>query len=158
MIFFFVELKTDENSLRNSENFQPMEIFVDAKPKDFLLIQLPDALPGRLPESEDNDGDVKMKSQESLLGSKTMPTNLCNLNDIEEGMIGKIVRHKSGKTKLLIGDAVYDIEQGLASDFHQSIFSVTTNSEERSSNFYNFGNIKNKMIISPDWKWLFQKL
>lgn len=149
-----------DDNLRRHSSFLTMERLVDAKPKDFMIIQLPDTLPGRLPEKTENEEEkLKMNSAEqSSLNIKSKPLNLCSLNDVEEGVIGKIVRYRSGKTKLLLGESEYNIEHGLSTDFQQSIFTVNTNTEERSANFYNFGSITSKLTVSPDWEWLFTKI
>lgn len=38
---------------------------------------------------------------------------------LQEGPVGKILRYKSGKTKLVLGEARYDIEIGLNTGFLQ---------------------------------------
>lgn len=150
--------RIDDNLKRHSNSFPTMERLVEAK--DFMIIQLPDTLPGRLPENTDNEEEkLQMNSAEqSFLNVKSKPLNLCSLNEVEEGVIGKIVRYKSGRTKLLLGESEYNIEHGLSTDFQQSIFTANTSTEERSANFYNFGSITSKLTVSPDWEWLFTKI
>lgn len=45
--------------------------------------------------------------------------NHCTIRNFEEGLVGKIVRYKSGKTKLVLGEARYDMDLGLNSGFIQ---------------------------------------
>lgn len=35
------------------------------------------------------------------------------MRQLEEGLLGKVVRYKSGKTKLLIGSTRYDVDLGM---------------------------------------------
>jgi DNA-directed RNA polymerase III subunit RPC4 len=83
---------------------------------------------------------------------------LYSLPNVDEGLVGKIVRHRSGKIKFLLGDAVYNIERGVSSEFQQNVVIIDPRIDERSTNIYNLGPIKAKYVCSPDWKWLFEKI
>lgn len=83
---------------------------------------------------------------------------MCTLDHFQEGLIGKIVRYKSGKTKLILGETLYDIDLGLNTEFLQDVVSITTNREERSGSMYGLGQIKSKLNVTPDWEHLFHKL
>jgi DNA-directed RNA polymerase III subunit RPC4 len=119
---------------------------------ELMIFQLPDSLPGRLTEKDDDDSATSEPAQ------KSAKSNLCSLESIDEGLIGKIVRYKSGKTKLILGESIYNVQRGLSSDFNQNVISYDTNEEQRSGTFYNLGPIEAKFTVSPDWNWLFQKL
>jgi DNA-directed RNA polymerase III subunit RPC4 len=109
-----------------------------------MLFQLPDTLPGRAPEAVETDATSK--------------PNLCSLEHLEEGLVGKLVRYRSGKTKLVLGDTVYDVDLGLASDFQQHAVTVNANSAERSASVYSLGPINAKYNVTPDWIHLFHKM
>jgi DNA-directed RNA polymerase III subunit RPC4 len=98
------------------------------------------------------------------------------MQNLQEGNVGKIVRYKSGRTKLILGDAKYDLDLGLNSGFlqvslvkfpahsivhiitiFQEIVSVNANREERSGNMVNLGQIEAKINVIPDWEYLFHK-
>lgn len=83
---------------------------------------------------------------------------LYSLPNVDEGLIGKIIRHRSGRTKFMLGDAVYNIERGVSSEFQQNVVVIDSRVDERSTNIYNLGPIKAKFVLSPDWNWLFQKV
>lgn len=83
---------------------------------------------------------------------------LYSLPNVDEGLIGKVVRFRSGKTKFMLGDSIYNIERGVSSEFQQNVVIIDPSLEERSTNIYNLGPIKTKYVCSPDWKWLFQKV
>lgn len=94
----------------------------------------------------------------SNLQIKSKIPKLYSLPNVDEGLIGKIIRYRSGKTKFLLGDAAYEITRGASSDFISNVVLIESRAEERSTNIYNFGPIKSKFVCSPDWNWLFQKI
>lgn len=128
-----------------------MDKLFDATPNDFMLLQLPDTLPGRAPEPIETDPAASSSS-------KPQNPNLCSLEHLEEGLIGKLVRYKSGKTKLVLGDTYYDVDLGLTSDFTQHAVTVNANSAERSANVVSLGQINAKYNVTPDWVHLFHKM
>lgn len=121
-------------------------------PHQFMLFQLPDTLPGRTPDTESED----VKEQQSSI--KLPNRNLCSLEQFQEGLIGKLVRYKSGKNKLVLGDMVYDLDVGLNPDFQQNAVTINANREERSANMYSLGQIQAKYNVTPDWNHLFHKI
>lgn len=99
------------------------------------------------------------------------------LNSLEEGQIGKIVRYRSGKFKLILGETSFDLSLGTESGFlqvnkalhilriqkltenfklFQEAMSISTNREERSGNMINLGTIQAKIQATPDWDFLFK--
>lgn len=128
-----------------------MDKLFHAPPDEFVLFQMPDSLPGRAPDSADT-------SQNSTSTNQPAAPTLCSLEHLEEGLVGKLVRYKSGKTKLVLGETVYDVDLGLSADFQQNAVTINTNSTERSANLYSLGQIKEKFNVTPDWIHLFQKM
>lgn len=76
---------------------------------------------------------------------------------MNEGLIGKIVRYKSGKTKLILGEARYDIDLGMESGVLEDIYSINTNAKERSGNIINLGQVQSKLCGVPDWEFMLSK-
>lgn len=134
-----------------SEEFHRMDKLFDSLPNEFMLFQMPDTLPGRAPESMDTENA-------DSASSKPNAPNLCSLDHLEEGLVGKLVRYKSGKTKLVLGDTVYDVDLGLTSDFQQNAVTINANPAERSANVYSLGKINAKYNVTPDWIHLFHKM
>jgi len=129
---------------------------------DFMLFQLPDTLPGRAPDPGD-PGDppegqsLAAAASETTTASKA-PNNFCNLEHFEEGLIGKLVRYRSGKTKLELGDMTYDVDTGLTPDFQQHAVSISSNREQRSASMFSLGQVNAKFNVTPDWQHLFHKM
>lgn len=113
--------------------------------------QVPDALPGHGAEQEPAD------SAESQNPSKT-ETNFCTMANLEEGQIGRLVRYRSGRTKLLLGESIFDIDLGIDPNLMQEVVSVTTNSTERSGNVTDLGRINAKLSAVPDWESMFNNI
>jgi DNA-directed RNA polymerase III subunit RPC4 len=114
-----------------------------------MLLQLPDTLPGRAPDPMDTDAPSTSTPQSQ---------NFCNLEHLEEGLVGKLVRYRSGKTKLVLGDIVYDMDAGLTSNFQQHAVTINANSTERSASVFSLGTINAKFNVTPDWIHLFHKM
>lgn len=115
-----------------------------------MMFQLPDTLPGRV--SDDSHPSTSDDNSESK------DPKLCSLENLDEGRIGKLVRYKSGKTKLVLGDIVYDVDMGLTSDFQQHAVTINSNTAQRSANMYSLGPINAKYNVTPDWIHLFHKM
>jgi DNA-directed RNA polymerase III subunit RPC4 len=144
-----------------SEEYHRMDKLFNAEPNQLLLFQLPDSIPGRVSEEEvENEKNEKPSTSTSTEAAPkpNEPPSLCSLDHLEDGQIGKLIRHRSGKTKLLIGDAVFDINSGLQCDFLQNAVTIESNSQQRSASMYSLGGVNGKFNITPDWNWLFEQM
>lgn len=77
-----------------------------------------------------------------------------HLTDIEDGLIGKMVKYASGKRKIILGDTVFDIDMGMEPGFLQEVVSITSNDDERSASMVSLGKVAANLVISPDWNKL----
>jgi len=137
--------------------------FLDSSEAQIFLMQLPDVLPCVGDDSEDPEpskGDHQATSE----SEPASPADKCSngpkgsvLRQLEEGQIGKILRYKSGRVKLQLGDTRFDLDMGLDPGFLQELMSVTANREQRSGNMINLGPIQAKLKATPDWVHLFQQ-
>eukprot|EP00331_Platyophrya_macrostoma_P006065 CAMPEP_0176427540 /NCGR_PEP_ID=MMETSP0127-20121128/12628_1 /TAXON_ID=938130 /ORGANISM="Platyophrya macrostoma, Strain WH" /LENGTH=336 /DNA_ID=CAMNT_0017809077 /DNA_START=43 /DNA_END=1049 /DNA_ORIENTATION=- len=65
----------------------------------------------------------------------------------KEGIyLGKLIRYKSGKIKMRIGENTFDINPGIKGDFYQEILSVDKDRREASS----LTKIQEKFVVKPD--------
>ncbi|KAG5680400.1 hypothetical protein PVAND_009909 [Polypedilum vanderplanki] len=131
----------------------PIHELFNADSSQIFLFQMPDSIPGQT--SEDDDSSKPCTSAEATTKPKS---RFCTLEHLEEGPIGKLIRHKSGKIKLKIGDAVFDIDPALKCDFIQNAVTIDSNPQQRSANMYSLGKIQTKYNVSPDWNWFFENL
>lgn len=115
-----------------------------------FLIQLPDTLPGpgnEVVDTKKSDGEEGTDPNDGLGGN-----NFCLMKGLQEGLAGKFIRYRSGKTKLVLGNTRFDVDLGLQPGFLQEVMSVKTNSSERSGDMINLGKISAKVNVSPDWE------
>lgn len=76
------------------------------------------------------------------------------MRNLEEGKIGRLVRYRSGKTKLLLGDSKFDIDLGIDPNLMQEVVSTQINKSERSGSVINLGQINAKISAVPDWEFI----
>ena len=98
---------------------------------EFILFQLPDCLPGE-PQQRDEISHHKGKKNTTTADKPTTSSSSdkkdddlsslmsgCALQDFSEGYIGKLQVHKSGKTRLILGNVALDINMGTPTGFLQ---------------------------------------
>lgn len=68
------------------------------------------------------------------------------VNEKEGVFLGKLIRYKSGKIKMKIGDNTFDINPGLKGEFYQEILAVDKDRREASS----LTKIQEKFVVKPD--------
>nr|XP_057926387.1 DNA-directed RNA polymerase III subunit RPC4 [Doryrhamphus excisus] len=132
-----------------------------SKGEELFFMQLPDTLPGQPPtkeykpiktEVQSEDGQsvlLKTESQEEQVDA-----NSCNLKDLREGLLGKMLVRKSGRVQLIVGQVSLDVSLGASCSFLQELVSVGT--EGRTGDLTVLGNVKHKMVCSPDFESLLQ--
>ncbi|KAH8239512.1 hypothetical protein KR032_005098 [Drosophila birchii] len=141
--------------------------FLDSNQSQIFLMQLPDVLPCVSDEPEDAE-PPKDDSTMPPSASETEPSSPAAgksrnaakgsvLRLLEEGQIGKILRYRSGRVKLQLGDTLFDLDMGLDPGYLQELMSVTANREQRSGNMINLGPIQAKLKATPDWVHLFEQ-
>ncbi|KAH8296097.1 hypothetical protein KR054_001711 [Drosophila jambulina] len=138
--------------------------FLDSSQSQIFLMQLPDVLPCVSDEPEDaepsnNDSTMppSVSETESASPAAGKSTKGSVLRLLEEGQIGKILRYRSGRVKLQLGDTLFDLDMGLDPGYLQELMSVTANREQRSGNMINLGPIQAKLKATPDWVHLFEQ-
>ncbi|KAK6328025.1 hypothetical protein J4Q44_G00000030 [Coregonus suidteri] len=144
--------------------------------EELLFIQLPDTIPGQpttasapsqpttapgqpiiAPEKnakKDSKSDGKRSSHIKAPdpAGKDVPV----LSEFTEGFLGKLQIRKSGKVQLLLGDITMDVSEGAAFSFLQQLVSVRL-SEGLTGDMRILGNVKHKLVCSPDFQALLQE-
>uniref|UniRef100_A0A7G3AIT3 Putative dna-directed rna polymerase iii subunit d n=1 Tax=Lutzomyia longipalpis TaxID=7200 RepID=A0A7G3AIT3_LUTLO len=147
---FSTKIKADPDGINPPQTLE--EIF-GAKSSQVFLLQLPDTLPGSSGARDPGTEDTRIDDKES----ETPAESLNSLRQQDEGLVGKIVRHKSGKTKLVLGNSQFDLDVGIDTDFLQQLVSIDAN-PERSGNMYNLGKVQTKLTATPDWEHMFRNM
>ncbi|KAG6451306.1 DNA-directed RNA polymerase III subunit RPC4 [Manduca sexta] len=128
-----------------------------------ILLQLPDSLPGRGGSVDDDAPRRKANNDPSTSAStgeteEKQPDNRCRLADLEEGRIGKLLVHRSGRVSLALGDTIFEVSMGTKASFHQEAVSMGVNEGSRSANLVSLGPLHHKLNILPDWETMFRDM
>lgn len=130
-ICFTDKIKQEDIKNLSTKLSETLETKSEASFSDFLqqqqstnliLLQLPDTLPATISKeiAMDQDNNPTIETDVAENGLKQQKNNFCTLQDLPEGQIGKLVRYKSGKMKLVLGNGhFYDVTQGIDSTYLQ---------------------------------------
>ncbi|XP_051277698.1 DNA-directed RNA polymerase III subunit RPC4 [Dicentrarchus labrax] len=133
-----------------------------SKGEELFFMQLPDSLPGQPPTQEHRPVKTEVQSEDGqsvLLKTESQQEeeaedNCCNLKDLREGLVGKMLVRKSGKVQLILGHVTLDVSLGTSCSFLQELVSIGT--EGRTGDLSVLGNVKHKMVCSPDFEALLE--
>ncbi|XP_008280515.1 DNA-directed RNA polymerase III subunit RPC4 [Stegastes partitus] len=132
-----------------------------SKGEELFFVQLPDSLPGQPPTKEHRPVKTEVQSEDGqsvLLKTESQEEeaeeNSCNLKDLREGVIGKMLVRKSGRVQLILGHVTLDVSLGTSCSFFQELVSIGT--EGKTGNLTVLGNVKHKMVCSPDFEALLE--
>ncbi|XP_035022836.1 DNA-directed RNA polymerase III subunit RPC4 [Hippoglossus stenolepis] len=132
-----------------------------SKGEELFFIQLPDSLPGQPPTKEHKPQKTEVQSEDGqsvLLKTESQEEeaeeNCCNLKDLREGVVGKMLVRKSGRVQLILGQVTLDVSLGASCSFLQELVSVGT--EGRTGDLTVLGNVQHKMVCSPDFEALLE--
>lgn len=110
-----------------------------------LFVQLPSSLPLPMqPQSVDKGSEERREGM--------MPTSHrgSKLKELPGGYLGKILVYKSGKVKMKIGDALFDVSSGSNCMFAQEVAVINT----REKHCCTVGEISKRAVITPDIDYL----
>ncbi|KAI1886912.1 hypothetical protein AGOR_G00200660 [Albula goreensis] len=142
-----------------AELFQQLSL---SEKEELLFIQLPDTIPGQTESHNDKlpkkDTKPELKQQSQIktrepVGKDTAPV----LSDFSEGLIGKLQIRKSGKVQLVLGEVTMDVSEGAAFSFLQQLVSIRL-SEGLTGDMSILGNVKHKLVCSPDFEALLEEV
>uniref|UniRef100_A0A182JDW8 DNA-directed RNA polymerase III subunit RPC4 n=1 Tax=Anopheles atroparvus TaxID=41427 RepID=A0A182JDW8_ANOAO len=152
------ELIDEVKAFIPSDPFSVTESLVsDPESNNIFLLQLPDALPGKCDTGDKRPANGhEIKTEATQVSKVEEEPKYCTVRDLDEGRVGKILRYRSGKVKLLLGNIMFDISLGMDTGFLQELVSINVNQTERSGNIINISTIKAKLNASPDWEYLFK--
>ncbi|XP_034726794.1 DNA-directed RNA polymerase III subunit RPC4 [Etheostoma cragini] len=131
------------------------------KGEELFFMQMPDTLPGQPPTQEHRPVKTEVQSEDGqsvLLKTESKEEeaedNNCNLKDLREGLVGKMLVRRSGRVQLILGHVTLDVSLGTSCSFLQELVSI--NSEGRTGDLTVLGNVKHKMVCSPDFEALLE--
>ncbi|CAH0678153.1 unnamed protein product [Spodoptera exigua] len=142
------------------ENMDVVNLLKTDQPT-LILLQLPDTLPGRGGRMEDDMPRRKVNANDEASTSteEEKPVdNRCRLADLEEGRIGKLQVHRSGRVSLSLGDTMFEVCLGTKAAFHQEVVSVDADEASRSANLVALGSLQHKLNLVPNWETMFHDM
>ncbi|XP_074494485.1 DNA-directed RNA polymerase III subunit RPC4 [Sebastes fasciatus] len=132
-----------------------------SKGEELFFMQMPDTLPGQPPTTELRPVKTEVQSEDGqsvLLKTESQEEEAedsnCSLKDLREGLVGKLLVRKSGRVQLILGQVTLDVSLGTSCSFLQELVSI--GAEGRSGDLTVLGNIKHKMVCSPDFEALLE--
>ncbi|XP_041983056.1 DNA-directed RNA polymerase III subunit RPC4 isoform X1 [Aricia agestis] len=121
-----------------------------------ILLQLADSLPGRGGAAD----EPRRKDQPTTsTDTEEKPVdNRCRLSELEEGRIGSLRVHRSGRVTLKLGDTLFEVCSGTKASFYQEVVSVGVDESSRSANLVSLGPLQHKLNVTPHWESMFQDM
>lgn len=124
-----------------------------------LFFQMPSSLPlPQQPQSvaepdkdpEENAETTSTSTKERRQGTMSSPVRGTKLKDMPGGLMGKILVYASGKVKMKIGDALYDVSAGSDCMFVQEVAAINT----RENHCCTLGEVSKRAVVTPDIDYL----
>ncbi|XP_042451142.1 uncharacterized protein LOC122036036 isoform X1 [Zingiber officinale] len=107
--------------------------------KRMFLFQFPPTLPSVKKPAADGASRSTGKLEKQF-------TNGCKLEDLPEGLIGKIMVHRSGKMKMKLGDSFFDVYPGVKCDFAQQVAAINV----KEKHCCVLGEPGKRVVVTPD--------
>ncbi|XP_058801923.1 DNA-directed RNA polymerase III subunit RPC4-like isoform X2 [Phymastichus coffea] len=128
---------------------------MENKSNNFILIQLPDCLPGL--QSED-DPRSKRVAEPGPENEANISNQFCTLNSLKEGMLGKLQILRSGKARLMLGNNNLIVDVGSNISFRQDLIVADVSDDKQSGDLVHLGAVSSTLICSPDWENMLKAL
>ncbi|KAK9721887.1 hypothetical protein K7432_003072 [Basidiobolus ranarum] len=97
-------------------------------------------------DAENVDAVVKKEVVETEADAATVPEPSSEEKGKPEGLMGKLLVYKSGKTQIKIGDIIFDISPGSDCGFLQNIVAVDSDNKQA----FVMGNVHKRFISTPN--------
>uniref|UniRef100_A0ACD5Y8E6 Uncharacterized protein n=1 Tax=Avena sativa TaxID=4498 RepID=A0ACD5Y8E6_AVESA len=128
-----------------------------------LFFQLPSSLP--LPKQTQSVEETNTGSEENaepanvrpnVTREHRRPSSLpgSKVKDLPGGHMGKILVYKSGKVKMKMGDALFDVSPGSSCMFVQEVAAINT----RGKQCCTLGEISKRVVLTPDVDYLLDSI
>lgn len=149
----------------SAEIFKDCTLKQDSDSPKIIVFQLPDSLPA-LPTSGDAEvkHEVKVESGTKVKQENQIEQELekarCSLDQLSEGYVGKLQVMKSGRSRLIMGGIVLDLNAGTPPSFLEELAAIEVSLSDPSCEsgvISVLGNVAHKVICSPDMESLIQQ-
>ncbi|KAM0909514.1 hypothetical protein ACQ4PT_014779 [Festuca glaucescens] len=154
----FSSNRTEDGELTEAKELGLMDTEDMMNKPQLLFFQFPASLPLPMVESvaeadmdisEDDETDDS-QSKENYKKRRLEAIRGCKLKDMPGGLLGKVLVYKSGKVKMRLGDALFDVSAGMNCAFAQAAVAINTNKKHCCS----LGEVNRRAIVTPDIEYL----
>ncbi|XP_076177328.1 RNA polymerase III subunit C53 [Ptiloglossa arizonensis] len=153
------KVKIPKCNIEPKEELDSIPQMIENKSNSYILIQFPDCLPGFVGSAEDTRpptrSNVTSSEKETENNSQT---EMCTLNSLKAGILGKLQILKSGKIRLLLGENNLIVDVGSHLSFRQDLLAAKVDTEKLNGDLINLGPVSSTLICSPDWESMLAKL
>ena len=153
-----LKAKTAKPDTEIKEELDSIPQIIENKTNSYILIQFPDCLPGFVNSAEDTRPNRSNASGNEKENGSNSQTELCTLNDLKAGILGKLQILKSGKTRLLLGENNLLVDVGSHLSFRQDLIAAKVDPDKLNGDLINLGPVSSTLICSPDWESMLAKL
>ncbi|XP_048569570.1 uncharacterized protein LOC125550599 [Triticum urartu] len=151
----FSSSRTQDGELTAAKELGLMDTEDKMNTPQLLFFQFPASLPlpqvvsvaGGDMDTSDSEG---VETEETNKKRRLESINGCKLKDLPGGLMGKLLVYKSGKVKMRLGDALFDVSAGLDCTFAQEAVAINTNKKHCCS----LGEVNKRAILTPDIEYL----
>eukprot|EP00899_Mesostigma_viride_P006815 jgi/Mesvir1/16134/Mv08411-RA.1 len=129
---------------------EELELDVEADEERFFLFQIPEQLPMEPVVAADATMRDGTGAVERGPTEKAAPTPAVKLQDLQGGLMGKLLVYESGAVRMQLGgtDIVWDAEPGIRSSFYQELVGIRADGSNHAC--YMLGRITDKVILAPN--------
>ncbi|XP_076247736.1 RNA polymerase III subunit C53 [Calliopsis andreniformis] len=152
------KVKVPKCDAEMKEELDSIPHITENKTNSYILIQFPDCLPGFVGSAEDTRPSRSNASSYDKENENNSQSELCTLNSLKPGILGKLQIFKSGKARLLLGENNLLVDVGSHLSFRQDLIAAKLDTEKLTGDLINLGPISSTLICSPDWESMLAKL
>ncbi|XP_012058357.1 PREDICTED: DNA-directed RNA polymerase III subunit RPC4 [Atta cephalotes] len=143
------EIINEEKSRYDRKEELTISQIIENKANSYTLIQFPESLPGL--GSIREEAKSKQSNNLNTRSDNKAKTELCTLNNLRNGLLGKLEILKSGKARLRLGEMSFFVDIGVQQRFQQDLLAVKIDASQ-TGDLVNLGSVNNKLICSPDFE------
>ncbi|XP_033220536.1 uncharacterized protein LOC117175096 [Belonocnema kinseyi] len=127
---------------------------LENKTDGYFLFRFPDVLPGAPTESEEDQTRPNKNAEPNVPSEKVKTEEQPLLDNLKEGLLGKLQILKSGTARLCLGDHNLVVELGPRVFFREDVVAAKLDKEDQTGELVNLGVVHTNLICTPNWESL----
>lgn len=147
-----MNIEEEKESKQERKEDLTISQIIENKANSYTLIQFPESLPGLESSREETGSKQSNNSNTRSESDNKAKSELCTLNSLQSGLLGKLEIFKSGKARLRLGEMSFFVDIGAQQRFQQDLLAVKIDATSQTGDLINLGQVNNKLICSPDFE------